>query len=258
MGDVTSFLSPTNLFSGLIGQDNKTLGTSSSGSASTTTGTSTDTTATHIDNQGLQYLLNEMLGSTSGLAATVEGQHTAGVYDSSTNQLLTSDLLTRDAGIVAANNKTATETKTGTSETDNTGTATESPAQGIGQITIICTYFTSIGAIPLELYKRSGVVAKKKLRMVDLRGYHYWSIPVVRRIKQGGIFAEILKAIFLPIAIAWVNNLVGNRSVLGYFTWYVMKPICTILGATVARAPQPWESLYFSDSERVAQLELGV
>lgn len=62
----------------------------------------TTTQQTIIDPAAAQNLINTILGGTSGLAAVSSGQKGAGLYNSSTNQLLVNDLLSRTAGEVAA------------------------------------------------------------------------------------------------------------------------------------------------------------
>lgn len=76
----------------------------------TSTSGGTTTESTQIDQKTLDALLKQALEGNQGLAAISSGQSGAGLYNSSTNRLLTNDLLARVATDVAA--KTATSTRT--------------------------------------------------------------------------------------------------------------------------------------------------
>jgi hypothetical protein len=83
----------------------------SSGQTVTDTGGRTTTTeSSGISQEGMNAMLKQILEGSSGLAAVASGQRSAGGYSSSTNTLLTNDLLTRSAAQVASNNKTTTKT----------------------------------------------------------------------------------------------------------------------------------------------------
>lgn len=58
-------------------------------------GTQTTTAGLDITNAGRQKLVQDLLESTSGLAETSSGKNRAGIYNSSTNDLLTNDLVDR-------------------------------------------------------------------------------------------------------------------------------------------------------------------
>jgi hypothetical protein len=75
------------------------------------TGSSSKTESTSISADGLNAMLQQILGSTQGLAQVSQGQRSAGLYNSTVNQQLTNDLLTRSAGEVAK--ATATRTTSG-------------------------------------------------------------------------------------------------------------------------------------------------
>lgn len=90
----TSFSDITGALSGVLGSSTAQSGTQS----------------TSIDQQGMMYLLNSILGSTQGLASITGMQKGAGIYSSAINGLLVNDLLARAAGEVAARN-TTTKTK---------------------------------------------------------------------------------------------------------------------------------------------------
>lgn len=70
----------------------------------------TTTNSTNLSQAGVTQQINDILQSTSGLAAVAGAQKSSGLYNSSTNTLLTNDLLSRAASQVAAKNATTTQT----------------------------------------------------------------------------------------------------------------------------------------------------
>lgn len=61
----------------------------------TSGGTTTQTSGLEITDEGRQKMIQDLLESSSGLAETSSGQRRAGLYNSSTNQLLVNDLMDR-------------------------------------------------------------------------------------------------------------------------------------------------------------------
>ena len=59
---------------------------------------STQTTGSNISQQGMDAVLQQILGSAQGLASIAGGQKAAGLYNSTTNQMLMNDFITRAAG----------------------------------------------------------------------------------------------------------------------------------------------------------------
>lgn len=115
-----------NLASLFLGKNTKT---SFGGSTSTN-----QTTTESVSPDAVNALIKQMLEGSQGLAAVAQGQKTAGLYNSSTNQLLVNDLLSRTAGQAAALNKTSTVANTvADNRTQNAATAPQvSPALGLG------------------------------------------------------------------------------------------------------------------------------
>ena len=74
--------------------------------------TSSSTSQSNISDAGVNQILQQILGGTNGLAAISSGQKSAGAYNSSTNQMLTNDLLSRTAGEVAKLKAGTTTTQT--------------------------------------------------------------------------------------------------------------------------------------------------
>ena len=72
--------------------------------------TSTSTTP-NISAAGIQQLLSQIMGGSQGLASVASGQKASGLYNSSSNQLLINDLLTRTAGEVGKQTAGTTTTQ---------------------------------------------------------------------------------------------------------------------------------------------------
>jgi hypothetical protein len=84
--------------------DNRSSTTSNSG------GTTTSTTQQSVAPGAVDAVIKSIMEGTNGLAAVSSGQRTAGLYGSSTNQLLTNDLVARAAGEAAKLNQSTTQT----------------------------------------------------------------------------------------------------------------------------------------------------
>lgn len=72
---------------------------------------SSQTTTSGVSAEGVTALIHDSLGGTQGLAQLMQGQKSAGIYNSPTTQLLTNDLVTRTAANAAAANTTTTTKK---------------------------------------------------------------------------------------------------------------------------------------------------
>ena len=77
----------------------------------------TQTTQEQVSTDKANAYIKQMLEGTSGLASTVSGQKTAGMYNSTVNQQLVDDLLARTASGAASLSKTTTQTVSPTSAT---------------------------------------------------------------------------------------------------------------------------------------------
>lgn len=62
---------------------------------------SSSTTSSNISKGGMDAIVQQILGSANGLAQVSSGQKIAGLYNSTTNQQLTNDLISRTAGELA-------------------------------------------------------------------------------------------------------------------------------------------------------------
>lgn len=73
--------------------------------------TTTTTKNPNISQEGINAMLQQLLGSNQGLASITSGQNSSGMYNSSVNTQLTNDLLSRVTGQVAALNAPETTTQ---------------------------------------------------------------------------------------------------------------------------------------------------
>lgn len=84
-----------------------------------------DTSQLMLTDEAVNHLTKQMMESTQGLASVSKGEHASGAYNSTTNTLLTNDLLSRVAGEVAAKSaKTVNTIGASTSSTTNSGSTT--------------------------------------------------------------------------------------------------------------------------------------
>jgi hypothetical protein len=113
-----------------------TSGTTSSTQSTQNTGavtnTGTTTTGTSISSDAMAAMLKSVLESNQGLASTALGEHSAGLYNSSTNQLLQNDLITRAASQVAQQAKTQVTTQN-TAQNDTRGSTTSNVGNTTGK-----------------------------------------------------------------------------------------------------------------------------
>ena len=124
--------------------------------SSTTQNTSgsTSSTQTVMSPLAIQSVLNQILGGANGLAATVSGQNVAGLYNSSTNELLTNDLLARTTADVAAQGAPKVTTSSPSSVTVTKNPQLTGASAGK-------TLLTAAGAyIGNHLLQRSGLLTK--------------------------------------------------------------------------------------------------
>ena len=57
----------------------------------------TTTVSNNISDEGIQSIVNQILGGSGGLAALASGERTAGLYNTTTRQQLSNDLISRTA-----------------------------------------------------------------------------------------------------------------------------------------------------------------
>lgn len=105
-------------------------------STSTTSG-GTKTTQTQLDQNTVNGLLKSALESNQGLASVTQGQVGAGLYNSSTNTMLTNDLLSRLTTDIAAKSAPTTITSTPTKTVQSTPGLGTAGMLGLGAVSLL-------------------------------------------------------------------------------------------------------------------------
>lgn len=186
------------------------------------------TTNTSIDAQGLEYLVNEILKGSQGLAATAEGKNAAGIYNSSTDQLLQNDLITQAAGYAASQNKTTTTKSSDTGSVISGigglfGGGGGGAAGGAMGLTVICTQLHNSGLMSQENYIYSSTHRPSDTMY---RGYLIWAVPTVRLMRKYPRIQRIMK----HIANGRVEQMQGRYSLSGCIALWALEPMSWVLG----------------------------
>jgi hypothetical protein len=113
----------------------------------------TSTSSTAISSQGLNYLLQQILSGTNGLASVAGGQNTAGLYNSTVQTQMVNDLLARSAGEVASKTATTTTTK---APTLNLGDTLLQGAAGLIGTKLLSTGVDKLGGSVMDALGLSG------------------------------------------------------------------------------------------------------
>jgi len=98
----------------------------------TTSGSQTQTTKSDISKEGMDTLLRQILESDKGVASIVSGERKTGLYNSTVNQQLLGDFLSRAAGELAV--KQAGTTTTSTSSQSQSQDPTLNPGKTAGVV----------------------------------------------------------------------------------------------------------------------------
>lgn len=111
---------------------------------------------------------------------------------------------------------------------------------------VICTELQTAGELPVKVYAAASPDFKSRMRLKPsaVRGYHFWAVPYTRLMRKKTFTGRISRAIIRPLAIGRAKHIAGDRNIIGWFTFAVLEPICSLLGNTLARGTQNWKSLY--------------
>ena len=111
---------------------------------------------------------------------------------------------------------------------------------------VICTELYKQGKLDRELYRMDVVYTAKYLSPITVRGYHYWAIPMVVKMKSSTLLTNVFE--YLTIARAKeIAHIVKpkeykDRSVLGYLIKNVGEAICYSIGLFTDQ--KDWTVLY--------------
>jgi hypothetical protein len=86
-----------------------------------TSGSSVTTTGSNITDEGMQHIINQILGGQGGVADIASGKNIAGIYNDTTTTLLLNDLITKTAGQLAAQKAGTTSTTVNSGNVATTG-----------------------------------------------------------------------------------------------------------------------------------------
>jgi hypothetical protein len=113
---------------------------------------------------------------------------------------------------------------------------------------VVCTELTTTGEMDYGTYTKAApdFIRRQKLKPSAVRGYHYWAVGYTRLMRKKGWQGKLARRVMRPIANGRARMINGEPNFWGYFTFLVIEPICSLLGNTVARKPQNWQSLYKS------------
>lgn len=205
---------------GLFGLDHsKTTGNESRTASQTTT------TGKQLSQAAIDKLVYDVLSADTGLASLATGENLSGGYAASTKALLAQDFVTKLVGELA--NVTAPTVTKEEGSAYKTSTARTTKKSG-GLKTVICTELHRQGLLLDELYNHPAAAAHfQSLHPNTIRGYHFWAIPVVERMKK----SVSLSMALLPIAHGrYVQITTGHVTIGGTLTIYVGQPICFAIG----------------------------
>jgi len=243
---------------------------SNSGLASLTSGAHVagvynDSTQTLLANDLISRITGEVAAKTGTTTATIGGSNdVVGGRTITNDSTTTSNSNTSSASNTAnvsntanASNTTANTTGTTGSTTDmasNTGevsnvltmagktqsqnTATTQDTTDNGVLSwVICTELLRQGKLPVRYYVHGARVFSGYPEAVK-RGYHFWAVPYVKRMRASEFATWLVTGIFQMRAenIAASAGVTGARKLWrGALVTAILYPICFILGHTIAR-----------------------
>lgn len=182
-------------------------------------------------------LIQQMLGSTQGLAAIAQGEKSSGLYNSTVNQQLTNDLLARTAGEIAKLSSTKSTSQTGTIDESTTNTQKKKGALEW----VICTELHKQGRLSDAHYKAGWPVFSRTPVAVK-RGYYLWAIPAVLHLRKHP--QSLVSRVLASVMTARAAQIAGEKSVYGWLTLKGLYAICWTLSRTVARKHIDYTVLY--------------
>jgi len=154
------------------------------------------------------------------------------------DQMNTSDPMAQAAAQVADNASFSESAAavSGISPGDPQAAGTAAAGAGAGDggsgDSVVCTELYAKGHMTKEVYDADVAFAKKYIPAITVRGYHWWGVPLVERMRRHRLVMAAAKILVRP----W-TDLVTKRlsvaSVLGLVLIPVGVLICTVIGAFV-------------------------
>lgn len=205
------------------------LDSSSTKGSETQQASQTTTTGKVLSQSAVDKLIYDVLSSDTGLASLATGENLSGGYAASTKALLAQDFVTKLVGELA--NVTAQTVSTEVGSASKTSKSSTTKASG-GLKTVICTELNRQGLLSDDLYNHPKATAHfNSLRPETVRGYHFWAVPVVRKMQKS---VPLSMALF-PIAHGrYVQITTGKRTIGGMLTIWVGQPLCYVIGTLLS------------------------
>jgi len=111
---------------------------------------------------------------------------------------------------------------------------------------VICTELYKQGKLDRELYRMDVMYTARHLSDTTVRGYHYWAIPMVTRMRTSTFLTNVFKYLTVARAkeIAYIVKPEKHkkRSLLGYLIKNIGEAICFSIGLFVVQ--KDWTVLY--------------
>jgi len=111
---------------------------------------------------------------------------------------------------------------------------------------VICTELYKQGKLNRELYRMDVMYTARHLSDTTVRGYHYWAIPMVTRMRTSTFLTNVFKYLTVARAkeIAYIVKPEKHkeRSLLGYLIKNIGEAICFSIGIFVMQ--KDWTVLY--------------
>lgn len=135
-------------------------------------------------------------------------------------------------------------------DVDGDGDTTESldRADTESNSRVICTYFYQRGELSRRDWLLDTRFTLRRLPPVMVKGYHVWSVPVVRIMRRGGRLGRFVEAVMRPIAIerakqiAYLEGKRPHGSWFGRAVRWTLEPASWAIGHLVT--PPDWRELY--------------
>lgn len=186
----------------------------------------TQTSQKVLNQDALNKIITDVLGSDQGLAALAQGENVSGAFGTTAKTQLAQDLVSKLVGEIA--NITA-PTITTTDQAQKQESSTQQ--SGKKKATVICTELYDQGRFPKELYYHPKALEHfDSLPAETVSGYHAWARKVVPLMHRSSTLSSIL----LPVVLArYLQVIYGHKSILGSLTIYAGQPICYLIGTVI-------------------------
>jgi hypothetical protein len=155
-GTQSTSVNPGDLMQLLQGLTSRTVSDSGSTQTQTSSGETTST-SNKLDPAAVQAMLKTILEGSQGLASIAGGDHSSGIYNSTTQQQLINDLLARSTAAIAEKQQTTTQTKSPTSITSTKSGTVQKTSAAIDPAQLL--EHAATGYIGNRILKSSGLLA---------------------------------------------------------------------------------------------------